>query len=41
MKKAIKYAVGVLGLIMFFLLLDDSGVGFKEHIKKLQSWANK
>ena len=41
MRKLVKYFLGFFALLLFFFLLDDSGVGFKGHMKKLKDWANK
>ena len=41
MKKIAKYVIGALAFLLFFLLLDDSGVGFKGHMKRIKDWANK
>lgn len=41
MKKAIKYFLAIIAFILFFLLIDDSGVGFKDHMAKIKKWACK
>ena len=41
MKKFVKYILGGLALLLFFFLIDDSGVGFKAHIRKVKAWANR
>ena len=41
MKKFAKYVIGGLALLLYFFLLDDSGVGFKGHMQKIKGWANK
>lgn len=40
MRKIIKYVFGGITLLLFFLMIDPSGVGFKSHIKKIKDWAN-
>ena len=41
MKKLLKYVLAAIGLLLFFFLLDDSGIGMKDRIKKAKSWAEK
>jgi len=41
MKRIGKYVFGGLALLLFFFLLDDSGVEFKGHMQKVKDWANK
>lgn len=41
MKKLLKYVLATIGLLLFFFLLDDSGIGMKDRIKKAKSWAEK
>jgi hypothetical protein len=41
MKKVFKYFLGVLVMLLFFILIDDSGVGFMGYLKKIKDWANK
>lgn len=38
--RMIKYVFGSIALLLFFVTIDPSGVGFKSHIKKLKDWAN-
>lgn len=40
MGKILKYVSGSIALLLFFVMIDPSGVGFKTHIKKLKNWAN-
>lgn len=40
MGKILKYVSGSIALLLFFVMIDPSGVGFKTHIKKLKDWAN-
>ncbi len=41
MKKILKYVLAAIGLLLFFFLLDDSGIGMKDRIKEAKSWAEK
>lgn len=41
MKKYFRYFLAALGLLLFFFLIDDSGVGMKDRIKKAKAWAEK
>lgn len=40
MRMIIKYVFGSIALLLFFVMIDPSGVGFKSHIKKIKDWAN-
>lgn len=40
MRKVIKYVFGSVALLLLFVMIDPSGVGFKSHIKKIKDWAN-
>lgn len=37
--KVIRYIIGALALIGFFLVIDPTGVGFKNHLNEIRKWA--
>lgn len=37
--KPLRYFLGALALLAFFLVIDSSGIGFRGHLEKLKSWA--
>ena len=41
MNKCLKYFVGIIAFIFFFMWIDGSGVGVKQKFVKIKEWANR
>lgn len=41
MKKIIRSIFALFGFLMFFVFIDDSCVGLREHFDNIKKWINK
>jgi len=38
--KALKYAAGIAAFALFFLIVDQTGLGFGKHMAAIKKWAS-
>lgn len=38
--KPLKYLAGFAALCFFFLIIDQTGIGFRNHMEAIKKWAN-
>lgn len=38
--KLLKYPAGFVALILFFLIIDQTGIGFRNHMEAVKKWAD-